>query len=249
MGWRDTLDDPAAWGELGVFETLRTRDGQPAFLVEHVERLEASLAWAGWSWERERALAELHARAAEPGEWKLNVLVTRTHTLVSSVPLDAGRVNAPVRCATEPWEPTARLPGYVKHTSRAIWVRAAAEAAERLGEPVDEVIWVDRTGCWTEANRSNVLAVRDGVVWTAPLDGRILPGVTRQRALYAARALGVPVVEAPPPAAGRWDELYLCSTLKELAAVVRLDGGAGPGEGPVGRRLRAQMAGQRCSWS
>ena len=44
--------------------------------------------------------------------------------------------------------------------------------------------------------------------------------------------------EEPVPA-GPCDELYLCSTLKELAPVVVVDGAPAPGAGPVGEKVAA----------
>lgn len=76
------------------------------------------------------------------------------------------------------------------------------------------------------------------MLWTAPDDRQILQGVTRDVLIEVARAEGFDLREAPV-AAGPVDELYLCSTLKELAPVVELDGVPLPGWGPVGRRLAA----------
>ena len=194
-----------------------------------------------WSWDRAAVTSELLALAGTPGvDLKLNVLLTPGQRIVSRTPLDATRVGAPVRCATVPAQPAASLPGFVKHTSRAPWILAVRAAAERLAEPVDEVIFVDSDGTWLEANRSNVLAVRSGGVYTPPVDGRILEGVTRAFALEAAAALGVAVHEGPLAPAG-WDELYLCSTLKDLAPVERLDARLAPGAGPVGAAIQREM--------
>lgn len=250
--------DPALWTGLGVFETLRTVSGTILCLGAHLERLGESAAFFGWSWDRAAVERELHqlverasatpvapgAPGSARGDLKLNVLLTPTRRVVTAAPLDAARVNAPIRCATVDWQPPPWLPGFVKHTSRAGPILAARAATARLGEPVDEVLFRDERGCWTEANRSSLLAVREGAVWTAPLDGRILAGVTRARALEAARMLGIPVHEADVSSAAAWDELYACSTLKELAPIVQIDGRDGPGEGPVGSRIRLAMATQ-----
>jgi branched-subunit amino acid aminotransferase/4-amino-4-deoxychorismate lyase len=92
---------------------------------------------------------------------------------------------------------------------------------------------------WTEANRSNLFVVRDGVFCTPPDDGRILQGVTRTMMLEAARSAGVPVHDRDPVAVGPVEEMYLAATLKELAPVVELDGAPGAGPGPVGARVLA----------
>lgn len=224
-----------------MFETLRTANGRVFRLDAHLDRLAGSATWMRWPWDREATRRELLSLAAgADGDVKLNVLLTPTQRLVSRTPLDAARAAAPVRCATTPALPLATLPGFVKHTSRAHWVLAVRAAAERVGEPVDEVIFVDADGSWLEANRSNVLAVRGGELYTSAVDGRVLEGVTRAAALEAAGGLGIRVHEGPLAPAG-WDELYLCSTLKDLAPVTRLDGAPGPGAGPVGAAVLREL--------
>jgi branched-subunit amino acid aminotransferase/4-amino-4-deoxychorismate lyase len=233
------LDDPGLTLGMAVFETLRTYGGLPFGVATHLERLAASARFCGIPWSD--ALADLlrdelgTAAAAIAGESKLNVLLTGGgRRIVRAEDLDLSRAGAPVRVVTRPWVPSPWLPGRIKHTSRMAWVLAARQAG------VDEVIWIAPDGVWTEANRSNVFVVRGGVLCTPPDDGRILQGVTRDAMLAAARAIGVGVREDPVPA-GPCEELYLCSTLKELAPVVQIDGYPGPGAGPIGAAVLAEF--------
>ncbi len=242
------LDDPALWTGMAVFETLRTRGGRPFRPEVHLARLQSGAAWLGIPFHPEVGpeLARV-AGALAPVEAKLNVLLTAGgHRIVKGEPLDLSRAGAPVRVATRPWAPDPWLPGHIKHVSRAGWVLAARQAG------VDEVLWSApsaqlthlpahrRKGerVWTEANRSNLIVARDGVLLTPPDDGRILQGVTRDSMLEAARRAGLPLREEEIPV-GPCDEMYLCSTLKELAPVVELDGAPGPGSGPLGAALMA----------
>jgi len=253
------MDDPALWTGMAVFETLRTRQGLPFRVEVHLARLRESAAWCGVPFH-EGLQAEL-AQVAEalvtgpggPREAKLNVLLTEGgHRIVKAEALDLSRAGAPVRVVTRAWAPDPWLPGHVKHVSRAGWVLAARRAG------VDEVLWSApsanlghlpahrRKGerVWTEANRSNVIVVRDGVLLTPPDDGRILQGVTRDGMLAAARRAGLPMREEEVPV-GPCEEMYLCSTLKELAPIVELDGEPGPGGGPLGAALHAAF---RAEW-
>jgi len=229
------LDDPGITLGMAVFETLRTYGRVPFRVDAHLARLDASARHCGIAWDRDAARGEIERVAGDiPGESKINVLLTAGgRRIVKAEDLDLSRAGAPVRIATRPWAPSPWLPGRVKHTSRLAWVLAAREAA------VDEVVWVDG-GLWTEANRSNLFVVRGGILRTPPDDGRILQGVTRDAVIEAARAVGVEVREEPVPA-GPCEELYLCSTLKELAPVVEIDGYPGPGGGPVGARVLAEL--------
>lgn len=229
---RSLLDDPAFTGGMAVFETLRTYGRVPFRLDVHLDRLAASAQWCGIPCDRARLAAEIGALVL-PWEAKINLFLSAGgRRVVRAEMLDRARVGAEVRVASREWTPSPWLPGRVKHTSRAAWVLAAQQAG------VDEVLWVDRDGFWTEANRSNLFVVRDGAWWTPPDDGRILQGVTRDVFLEVARELGEEVHEAPVKA-GPVEEIYLCSTLKELAPVVELDGEPAPGAGPVGRRIHA----------
>ncbi len=232
------VDDPGLTLGLSVFETLRTYGRTPFRLERHLERLLASAAACGVPWPGEAILAEevRQVIAEIPGESNVRVTLTAGGArLVRAMPLEVASGGA--RCATAVFEPPPWLPGAVKHTSRA----GSALIVPRSG--VSEVIWLDREGCLLEGTRSNVLAVREGVIWTPPLDGRILAGVTREALLEVARSLGIRVQEAPCPAKGPWDELYLCSTLRELQPIVALDGQPAAGEGPVGAALLAGFRG------
>ena len=230
-----SLDDPGLTLGMAVFETLRTYGRRPFRVREHLARLDASARFCGIPFDDAAATAEIATVAAAiPTESKLNVLLTAGgRRVVKAQDLDLSRSGAPVRVATRPWAPSPWLPGRVKHTSRLAWVLAARQAG------VDEVVWV-ADGLWTEANRSNLFVVRGGALRTPPDDGRILQGVTRDAVVEAARAIGVDVREEPVPA-GPCDELYLCSTLKELAPVVEIDGYPGPGGGPVGAAVLAEL--------
>lgn len=229
------LDDLVLISGLGVFETLRTYGGVPFRLGTHLARLRASAAFCGLDCPPEVEPELIAAAEAIGVEAKLNVILTGSgHRIVRAEPLDLSRSGAPVRIATRPWSPSPWLPGRVKHTSRAGWILAARQAG------VEEVLWLAPDGCWTEANRSNLFVVRDGVLLTPPDDGRILQGITRDCLLEAARAIGVPVEEVPVPA-GPCEEMYLSSTLKELAPVEELDGYGVRGAGPIGAAVLGEF--------
>lgn len=153
--------------------------------------------------------------------------------LVRAEPADPARRHVDTRCARAPHVDHPLLPGFVKHRSRAAW-----QAAVRR-QRVDDLLFVDDAGEFTEGSSCAVLAVVDGVVVTAPWDGRILESTTLERLLQHAVRLGIPVEFRGPSAAGPWDALYVASTRRSLAPVVELDGVRLPGWDPVGRRLAA----------
>lgn len=100
-----------------------------------------------------------------------------------------------------------------------------------------------RDGMLTEGAATNAFAVIDGVVRTYPLSNYILPGISRQHALDAARDVGVRVVEEPVTQQQMLaaHELFIAGTTTDIAPIVMLDGkpvGTGA-PGPVTRKVQA----------
>ena len=226
--------DPGWTLGMGIFETLRTYDGRLFALDAHLERLCASAMAMGMADPPLAAIAEdLHAACARAKE-DISVRVTIT---AGGTRVVVGRslpdVPQPFRCATRMFVPPVWLDGTVKHVSRAYSRTAVTDAG------VDEVLWTDTEGCLLEGTRSNLFAVRDGVLLTPPLDGRILAGVTREALIDAADDAGIPVELRPLHQDEPFDELYASSTLKELTGIDELDGVEAPGSGPVGQAVTA----------
>lgn len=171
--------------------------------------------------------AELGARA-----WVRVDLSGGGSRFVWGTRVDPARPHAPIRAATAPHFDHPLLAGSVKHRSRAPWI------ATVRARGVDEVLFVDASGRFTEGTSCAVVAVVAGVVHTAPWDGRILESTTLATVLSRAEALGVPVVREGAPAEGPLDALYVASTTRRLAPVRELDGRELPGWDPVGLRLR-----------
>lgn len=83
-----------------------------------------------------------------------------------------------------------------------------------------------RDGELTEGSSSNVFAVLDGVLRTAPPDRRILRGITREVVIELARAEGMALREQALSRAelGRISELFICSSVREIVPVIAIDG-------------------------
>ena len=115
----------------------------------------------------------------------------------------------------------------------------AREAAHEAGAYESLLI---RDGMLTEGAATNAFAVIDGVVRTYPLSNYILPGISRDVAIAAAREIGVVVREEPVSQAEMLNaaELFLAGTTTDVAPVVSLDGRpVGDGKpGQVTRRVQ-----------
>lgn len=96
-------------------------------------------------------------------------------------------------------------------------------------------------GFLTEGSTSNAYAVLDGVIYTAPKSGKILPGITRDVVISLALKAGIPLVEEPVAEFKLTDadELWTSSSTKEVLPVTRLNGEkVGTGlPGPVWQKI------------
>jgi D-alanine transaminase len=125
----------------------------------------------------------------------------------------------------------------VKTTQLLPNVMAKQEAFEH--EALDAIFV--RDGMITETSHANVCAVVGGTLWTHPIDGSVLPGVTRDVVLELAKTHGVPIREEAMTvdAFKRADEVFLVGTLSDVMPIVKVDGKqVGSGKpGPVSLKL------------
>ena len=202
--------DPVA----GVFETILVSGGEPVALERHLDRLAASAAELyGLRIERDRLVSQLRElAAAAPGPCRLRaVLRPGAEPQLETAPLPD--TSAPLALA--PVTVPGGLGPHKWHDRRLIDALTAAVA------PATPLL-VDLDGQLLEASWGNVFLVdAQGILATPPLDGRILPGITRARTLERARARGIAVAERRLTLADLADarELLLTSALRGVAAV------------------------------
>jgi D-alanine transaminase len=92
-----------------------------------------------------------------------------------------------------------------------------------------------RHGLATEGTASNVFVVRDGVLATPPKSRHLLPGITRDLVIELAESngIGCEVRDIDQRELEIADEIWLTSSTREIAPVVRLNGNA-VGDGRAG---------------
>jgi para-aminobenzoate synthetase/4-amino-4-deoxychorismate lyase len=225
--------DPAR----GVFETMLVVDGEPVATREHLGRLEASVAavyGTNLPARAHRVVAE-HAADLELGRLRLTVSPAgRGAPPELGLEVDAGELDG---WPHFPEQPIALRPHQVrgglgchKWADRAALPPAAPGEAPLLvdGDEVLEAAW------------ANVFAVRDGAVFTPPLDGRILPGVTRATTIELARARAIEVVERTLTLEdlGQADEIFLTNSIRGVEIVKAVDEVRLDAPGPVTAALR-----------
>jgi para-aminobenzoate synthetase/4-amino-4-deoxychorismate lyase len=170
--------DPAR----GVFETILVRDGRPVDLAAHLSRLRASGEVLGIS-VPEWLEPTIASAARDLRTGGLRVHVDAADARVSTRPLPAAGT---IRLA-----PVVLPGGLGAHK----WAdRGLIDALSREG---CTPLFCDLEGQVLEAGYAAVVIVEAGTLVVPPLDGRILPSVSRARLLRAAEACGLQVSVAP----------------------------------------------------
>jgi anthranilate/para-aminobenzoate synthase component I/branched-subunit amino acid aminotransferase/4-amino-4-deoxychorismate lyase len=175
---RHARPDPAR----GVLETLLVRDGEAADAARHLERLRASCAALRLFVPPDLA-ERANGAAAALGAGRLRIVID-----AAGAHLSTGALPAPGPSELRP----VVLPGGLgahKWADRTLIDRLSARASTPL--------FCDLDGHVLEAGYAAVLIVERDVVVAPPLDGRILPSVSRRRALDDAVAAGLRVRVEP----------------------------------------------------
>jgi len=225
----------------GVFETLLVLDGRPVEWDAHLARLSASLA-------------ELYPHSPRPipdapaldaGVVRIAVAPDAGGTLATTIEHrpasghfateNGGKVTT--RAASLR---SLNVPGGLgahKWADRAL----LEEAQAKLPGNALPLIVNDREAL--EASRANVFAVREGILVTPPLDGRILPGVTRMRVLELAAALAIETREEPLSHKDLLaaDEVFLTGSVRGVEPADSLDAVPLAGAGEIAGRLAAEL--------
>ncbi|MFZ3469150.1 aminotransferase class IV [Streptomyces sp. 4.24] len=227
----------------GVFETLKAEHGKTFALTRHLERLTRSARGLGLPApdldEVRRACAAVLAAHPLPLA-RLRVTYTGGVSPLGSDRGEAGptlivalaeTVRRPDTTAvvTVPWVRNERSAvAGLKTTSYAENVVALA-AAHRAG--ASEALFANTVGRLCEGTGSNVFVVLDGQLHTPPVASGCLGGITR--ALVAEWA-GAKETDLPFEALEEAEEVFLTSSLRDVQAVVRIDGRElGTAPGPV----------------
>lgn len=203
--------DPAQ----GIFETMLVVRGAPVLPEAHLSRLESSLVavyGAGLPADTRRKVAE---RAADLDLGRVRLTFSPPTLLIEAgeVPRSLHFPERPIALRSHP---VSRGLGCHKWADRSALPPCAAGEAALLMDG-GEVL---------EADRANVFAVHTGAVFTPPLDGRILPGVTRSTVIELAREEEIEVIESPlnlELLAGS-DEVFLTNSIRGIEAVDSIDG-------------------------
>lgn len=252
------LDRGFLFGD-SIYEVVRTAGDVPFAWPEHWARLVRSAAAIRLRLDLDeptvagRVAATL--AAAGPGDHYVRVIVTRGAGSAPNIDLAYATGRPCWVVMVRPLPAISGQPVRLAIVERLRNDRRALDPATKSGNYLNSVLGLaeaqDRgaTDCLmcnaegrlTEASTSNVFARLDGIWCTPPLAAGILEGVTRALLLELLPALGERVAERhlTPADVQSAEELFLSSTLRDIAPVTHLDGRAlhGGGPGPAVTRL------------
>lgn len=127
------------------------------------------------------------------------------------------------------------------------YLNSQLSKAEARQDGYVEGIMLDAFGHVAEGSGENLFAIRDGVIFTAPLSAGILNGITRDSIIRISRDFGYEVRETLMPREFLYvvDELFLCGTAAEITPVRSVDRiPVGTGKpGPITRQLQSEYMG------
>jgi branched-chain amino acid aminotransferase len=258
------FDHGFLYGE-GVYETLRTYDGEPFLFDRHMRRLRASasmLALTVPPTDQEidsRFRDTMRAAGLGPGgrEAYIRILVTRGIGELTYDPAACGDptivviAKAQVDPPTEAFERgvTVALVDIVRNHPGSVnpiiksnnLLNNALAMQQAFKRGAFEGVMRNYRGELAECTTSNLFVVKDGVALTPPLDAGLLAGLTREFLFEVGRDVGVPVHEQTLKDEDLFgaDEAFLTSTTREIVPIVRVDDrtiGSGV-PGPVTKEL------------
>jgi branched-chain amino acid aminotransferase len=110
--------------------------------------------------------------------------------------------------------------------NKKIWLPDFRAATDDLihQKKIWEVLIVNRKNHVTEASRANFFAIKNGMVFTPPVES-VLAGITRKYVIDICREQKIPVVEKeiPEDTLSGYDTIFLTSTSSDVLPVAKID--------------------------
>lgn len=236
-----------------LYEVVRTYQGKPFRLKEHLIRMEKSaklcqMRFSQTSAEYEREiLRSIEAFRAQPGQSNEDVYVRIVVSRGSGkIGFGLGNLETPTLYVilvepislfpNKPFDQgtklqiSSRIRNHPKALDPAMksgnYLNSLLAYLTAAEEGYDDALMIDQQGFLTEGTTFNLFYVKRGIVASAPLDVGILDGVTRRAIMNLCIELGLPFREVRFPKQYLYeaDEVFVSSSLKEVLPVLNLDG-------------------------
>ena len=238
----------------GLFTTLRIARGEAFAYERHWRRLEKDAAIIRLPMPYSSAKVRLYLHEViranqvtegcariylvynQVGFWQSDEKHPEVDLIIYTAPLPQYR--EPVRLAVRAQGRHAASPlAGVKSIS---WLQNVWAVAEAQKEGFDEVVLLNERGEIAECTAANIFAVKNGKVFTPPLNSGCLEGVTRGILFEIAPEAGVAVVEQAlhPEDLYSADEVFISSTNRNLIGVGEIAGNKiATAPGPITHQL------------
>lgn len=232
---RIPVTDRALLHGYGLFETLRTYDGKPALLDQHLRRMWQSARVLGIAMPpiSRRLPFDIARLIALNGKKDCAVRLTLTagdgsapgsfFVTTRDLPTLPPRIfRAGARVVVAPWRRSASSPIHGHKTLNYLENILARKIAARANAV--DALFVDETNHVLEGSASNVFIVRRGTILTPPLRERILAGITRESIIRICRVVRAPLREEPFTVREmmKANEVFITNALIEVMPVTRI---------------------------
>jgi branched-subunit amino acid aminotransferase/4-amino-4-deoxychorismate lyase len=214
---------------LGVFETIKVKNGKIIFPAEHWQRLTESLTVLNLSTAYEFEKIEsictelISANAVENGYIKIMCaqeddgkagMVIHTGSKVYKAEYERG---FKVCMAASPKNELSSF-SFIKSMNYAENIIQRQAAAV---QGFDEALFVNTKGDVCECCTSNIFWIKDKTVFTPAVECGLLPGIVRGKVLALLQDIGIPFVEGKfrPGEIETADEIFLTNSLMDILPV------------------------------
>jgi branched-chain amino acid aminotransferase len=235
-----------------LYEVVRTYEGEPFRLKEHLERMGKSATLCqmklsqGLNEYHREILRSIDAYRAQPGRecedvyvrivvsrgsgkigFGLGNLETPTLYVILVEPISMFP-NKPFDVGTK-LQISSRVRNHPKALDPAMksgnYLNSLLAYLTAADDGFDDALMLDQQGFLTEGTTYNLFYVNRGIVATSPLDVGILDGVTRRAVIHLCIELGIPCREVRYPKEYLFeaDEVFVTSSLKEVMPVLDID--------------------------
>jgi branched-chain amino acid aminotransferase len=235
-----------------LYEVVRTYEGKPFRLKEHLDRMGKSAALCQMNlsqtldeYHRE-ILRSIDAYRSQPGREREDVYVRIVVSRGSGkIGFGLGNLETPTLYVilvepismfpNKPFEIGTKLQisGRIRNHPKALdpamksgnYLNSLLAYLSAADEGFDDALMLDQQGFLTEGTTYNLFYVNRGIVATSPLDVGILDGVTRKAVIHLCIELGIPCREVRYPKEYLFeaDEVFVTSSLKEVLPVLNID--------------------------
>ena len=243
------VNDLALLRGYGIFDFLRTYNGRPIFLEEHIERLEQSAKQIGLDllWSKAQLIDIVNQTLNKNSYRESNIRVVVTGGTSPDYITPQGKPRLLVLVTELPEQPQWWYTDGVKvitiYSKRNIpgaksidYIPATIALREARGKNAIEAVYVDRDGYVLEATTSNLFIFRGDTLMTP--GKAVLSGITRKVVLritadiFRAEIRDITVDEFLTA-----DEAFITGSNKEIVPVVKVDETT-IGDGRPGHRTR-----------